>query len=72
MGKAVKSHIPCPMPGCNSSDAATVFEDRQGKQYTICFSASCPSNGKAIYGDVYSEDEEDEDCLLYTSPSPRD
>ena len=59
MGKAVKSHIPCPMPGCNSSDAATVFEDRQGKQYTICFSASCPSNGKAIYGDVYSEDSEE-------------
>ncbi len=57
MSKMVSSHQPCPVDGCGSSDAMTIYEDdTTGKQWGICFSGECPKKGKAIYFDAYKED----------------
>lgn len=72
MGRLVKAHLPCKVDGCGSSDAAAIYEDEDsGRQYSICFSPSCPSDGGATYLDgtinASRESQEDDSDTLEAS-----
>lgn len=58
MGKMIERGLPCPK--CNSSDAMAKYSDEtDGKVYGICFSAACPTDGKAQYFDDWSDMKDD-------------
>ncbi len=50
MGKLFQRGVACIVDGCGSSDGAAIYKDEDTDEtYQICFSASCPSEGKATF-----------------------